>query len=388
MPNGDNPKYVVVSLFINEMTKQQKIVGSGISNPMLYDLDSIANGKNPKDAEKIIIDKLREHVKKYGTLEELVISGHGDKEKMFDGNVYNNINTETLLENIGYLEQELGKKITNRIVFDGCSTFSGLNNPQIKFYRDFAEKHNMEIVGSTSTTFAGEKEIGRFVQFTSKGEVIRDKLDTRYSRLALDCDDRSWIDCHLGHTQEEAEKAMRQDIINKATELVRPEITHTTVGFYPIQSHKNPFLLEKIKELDHLTDKVDVLLSKDEKSAVIISSDGMVRTRGDVKLHKLDESEKYRAIEVLERYIGTMSEISAPYKDKIERIKRNLNEEINVNPKGIHFSVVVLDNNKGALLATEDGGYEVINVKPKISPDEPGIVVPPNHKPAPKGRGK
>lgn len=370
MPNGDNPKYVVISLFINEMNDKQIICSSNISNPTVYDLNKITKGRNEKDATANVLSIIKEHVKKYGTLDELVIEGHGSKEKMSSGKTeLNNIDIENILYHLLDLEKELGKKITNRTVFSGCSTFFELKNDEIRVYREFAKEHKIQIVGSTSTTRSGEGySIGRFVQFTTEGRVIRDKLDTRYNLYALENNDTSWIDNHLGKTQEEIEKESRKELIEEASKLIQFK------GIVPAGVEKQ--IRNKIDDKDALAEKTDVLLTKDGKGAIIICSDGTIHTRGKVKLHTLTESEKFDAI----LKIGDLSD---ELKGKsIERIKKGyensekamnpqpldknidlvLQRKFSDNPDEINFRVVVLDGDKRVLLVTENGGYEYIDI--------------------------
>jgi hypothetical protein len=389
VPPGDNPKYVVFSLF----DSFDRAIGVEAQSKTRPDATIYYPEKgSASNTESYIIDKLREHIRKYGTIDELMISGHSGGIEMSSRLGDNGIDIKSLLERIGFLEEELGHKITNRIVFDGCSTFSELNNSQIKFYRDFADKHDMEIVGLTSFEFSGFA--GRHIQFTPKGEVIRDKLDTKNNPIALVGDDRSWVDYHLGHTQEEAEKAIRQDIIKEATSLINFKNMPSS-NDYEFNNDKlgvENNLSRELHKKDDLTGKTEVLLSKDEKSAVIISSDGMVRTRGNIKPHKLTDAERFASIEHVERFFDGPLPADVDLEDNTKEAIKDEERNPEYNPEGKHFSLIMLDNKKGILLATEDGGYEIIPVQiiaePPHVPVHHNQAVPQNHKLAPKGRGK
>jgi hypothetical protein len=233
--NSLNPKYVIFSLvngsdrFFNKTSAIESV-----SNPRIYDIESMTD--DFKTTQDLIVNTLREHVKKYGTLNELIITGHGKTQKIFSGDKKFQIRTDVIINAIENLEKEIGQKVTDRIVFDGCLTFSNLNEKQISFYREFADKHNIEIVGATSleTAVSDPFELikiraGRFLQFSPSGSIIRDKLDTRYNPLALGEDDRSWIDQYLEKPQENSQK------LNTQKSEVTGQITKSIVSeFYKI----------------------------------------------------------------------------------------------------------------------------------------------------------
>ncbi len=174
-------------------------------------------------ADKWVIDTLRKHVRKYGAIQELIINGHGSSNWI--GSHHREIrlpNIEGFVAHIGDLEKELGVKIANRVVFHGCSTFSELTDGQIKYFRDFAKEHKMELVGATSMEFQGRwaviPRLGRIVQFSPTGEIIRDKLDSKWNPLANLGVDTSWTDAYLGHTLEEGAALRKSQDIQRENE--------------------------------------------------------------------------------------------------------------------------------------------------------------------------
>jgi len=203
-------KYVMISLFTGDDKKTFPIkADASVPNPTIYDIDELQQDKN-KSTTEFIKNKLREHCKKYGTVNEIIITSHGSPGHMSSKEDYYKINPPGILFAIRDIEEELGIKVTNRIVYAGCSTFSNLQDNTIDFYRDFAQKHHMEIVGLTSketviAALGSTFRAGRYVQFTPNGNVTWDKLDTPNNPFALLGNDKSWTDYFVGHTQEEGE---------------------------------------------------------------------------------------------------------------------------------------------------------------------------------------
>jgi hypothetical protein len=370
MPENENPKYVVISLLIdNEATKEQIIAPSDSDNPFLYDLNTMTNGDNPKEAYKLIFDKLKEHVKKYGTLDELVIKGHGHTESLSSGgdNEKNTISTKQFLYSLAAVEKEMGVKLCNRIVFSACETFSELKPEQVDFYRNFAQENNLEIVGTTSLeTIIGNTNHTRFVQFAPNGKVIRDKLDCRYSLFALMGDDRTWIDYHLNKTKDEVEQTLKQELIDEAAELIKYK------GIEP--ASVTDMRLKEITAKDYHAEGTDVIFSEKENAYLIVSADGVVRARGlSTKLHPMSEAEKTAEIkgfeEGLKEFTGTLSR-----DDKIH-IEAML-KYFSGSPTAKTFAAVARDDNKSILLATKDGAYEVITIS---TPSETPLANKTNH---------
>lgn len=362
MPGGYNPKYVVVSLFINERSRKEKISISDVSNPVLFDIDEITKGRNLRLADGLVLSELKAHVEKYGTLEELVINGHGSTGKMNAKGGYNKIDIEYLLADIEKIEKEIGKKITNRIVFSGCNTFSKLDGNDIKFYRDYADRNNVQIVGTTSISASTllRSDIGRYVQFTPKGEVKRDQLDTQYSlSIALEGDDRSWIDYHLGKSHEEAERAIAKDLIEGVSVL-----TKVQPGGDPMLSYIQRQMKDAIERLDGLAINTDVLLSDDLKKAVIIQSNGKVMGKGGVKLHEMKGPERGSSIEELQIRLHDEGVKYVNEAKKMAEVEEDTNTNIRLGREGGKVKMVLRDDKRSVLVANADGGYEVMEIGP------------------------
>lgn len=232
-----NPKIVSIYLFnsIDAEVRDEK-THSG-ENSTIFKINDILpddkrNSKDIIDVTMSIFNHVSKHVRKYGTINELWIEGHGstltmgnNQNKDFDIMKFINLTDKfsSLFENF--------PKISNRIIFDGCDTFKKLTPPEIEKLRNFADKYDIEIVGTTSPTASVNhsrfkylgifEEIvtdclkpffgGRYIKFTPEGEVLRDKLDNNTSVGSL-FEDRSWIDYHLNHTQKEGEKAQKEQI--------------------------------------------------------------------------------------------------------------------------------------------------------------------------------
>lgn len=140
--------------------------------PTIYHLNSAKEGVHDPG---VIIRTIREHVKKYGTLSELMIDGHGNTNQIGHSAP---LSTVKFLADMTDLHRELGIKLADRIVFGGCRVFADLNNEDVLFYKDVARKLDAEIVGATS--IVGGASAGRFVQFTPDLTVKRDRLDSPF----------------------------------------------------------------------------------------------------------------------------------------------------------------------------------------------------------------
>ena len=180
--------------------------------------EKILKASTGPEVQKIILADLEGRLKKFGTLNELVIAGHGSDG--WEGFANTNHLRPFFLE-LARIQKRTGIKIADRIVLEGCETFGFDSvNPQedqdankdIEFYRNIAKTLNSQIVGSTTDVainkFHGLMQ-GRFVQFTPSGDVIRDKLDTPdlYFKLKMTLygikDRLSWEECHLDKSQKD-----------------------------------------------------------------------------------------------------------------------------------------------------------------------------------------
>jgi hypothetical protein len=185
-PHGNDPKKL---LFVSS-DKNDPLVKNGFSQkgdyepgletagvaamggrPFVYHLNSAREGVHDP---KVIIRTIREHVKKYGTLKELMIDGHGDTNVI---GVSAPLVTVLLFSDIKDLERELGIKVVDRIVFGGCRVFAGLDEGMVNIYKDAARELNTEIVGSTTLAHGSPRGVvGHFVQFTPQGTVKEDPI--------------------------------------------------------------------------------------------------------------------------------------------------------------------------------------------------------------------
>ncbi len=209
---GENPKYCRISLFENDADEQISLhVSKTVPNATSYRIKELIPANEFYSDEyltKDIVKVVKEHVLKYGTIQEIRLVGHGSNGQIGEeGSIF----TRQAIHDIGQLEKELNVKVANRIVFDACNTFSGLTEDEIKYYSDFAKQHQVQIVGTTSIAeevdmFGGTLHIlcGRYAQFSPSGKILRDELDTRYDPHVLFLpNDRSWTDFFIGHTYEE-----------------------------------------------------------------------------------------------------------------------------------------------------------------------------------------
>ena len=234
-----DPKIVSYWLFNKEDTSvRQSSIGG---NPTIFKVDEIFSFKENPIAHFAIYNHIRRLVEKHGTIKELWIEGHGGKLIMSNNH---GIGFD-VMDFLDTIDSVYGKfkglpKMADRIVFDGCNTFEKLTDNEIKQIRKIADKYDIEIVGTTSpvadnrgkkgkdkfsSLFEDVHEFfginlrvldGRYVQFTPKGEVIRDKLDNRWNGINTIFEDRSWIEHHLNHTQTDGEKARKEQIKQEA----------------------------------------------------------------------------------------------------------------------------------------------------------------------------
>jgi hypothetical protein len=171
------------------------------------------------DFLKELLDATRRQVQDNGTLKVLVVKAHGDSLTMHAaGQNSSDPTTETSLQDflkgIGNLQNELGQKVTDKIVLISCNVMTDLNSGDVKLLRATAKTLGTDIVGATSTHFGGDAQSGRMVRFGSDGSVSRDpltKTGLRYYEAAFgmwisskDSEHNSdtWASCHIGQTQE------------------------------------------------------------------------------------------------------------------------------------------------------------------------------------------
>lgn len=200
-----NKDYLVFSLLKSDDVMDNYYIKNvfTVVNPFCFKVCEIKDSNN--STQEAIIRTIENHVKRNGTVKEIIISGHGGYCQVNGGDAESVVDVSKLLNDLVSLEKKIGKKITNRIVFDGCRVFAELTDEKINTYSKFAKEHKIEIVGSTSDiTDSLFTHAGRFVEFTTNGKIIRDaKRDCPYNLYSLSGNDISWTDYYIGHTPEE-----------------------------------------------------------------------------------------------------------------------------------------------------------------------------------------
>lgn len=205
-------KHVLISLFGKDKYEQGNIDDSkSVSNPAIYIIKDIL-APNELDQRELYTERALKlvlgHFQKYGTIQEIRFTGHGVSGKMGDTDNQPFV-INWFLDKLAH-QEHLHGKIANRIVFDGCNTFSGINDYAIAYYSSYAQTNHTQLVGATSTIvgifnyYGTHFHVGRYVQFSPDGKIIRDVLDSRFNPFTLMAEnDRSWTDFYIGHTAEE-----------------------------------------------------------------------------------------------------------------------------------------------------------------------------------------
>lgn len=237
-----DPTHVMFSLILeDEASYGGNDAIKTVENPTIYDGDKY-NADDAYDAfDKCII----KHIKEHGTIDELMICGHGNYGIITSGiNGSYMLSAHALLNRLEEIEQETGIKVTNRIVFDACRTFSRLKPDQIKELREYAKKNELQIVGTTSVEIAASVFDGalkyhsaRYVLFDIDGQIKRDVMDDKYDPLAALSNSSNWTDCFIGKTQEEGEHLYNQKNLNleleQKAEMKRMELEGLNTTFGP-----------------------------------------------------------------------------------------------------------------------------------------------------------
>ncbi|MBN8669508.1 MAG: hypothetical protein J0L80_02405 [Chitinophagales bacterium] len=213
-----DPKYCRISLFAKGDDEQVSLhVTKTIPAVTIYRIKNyFFAGETPSQTEyqKRILQIIKNHVQKYGTIEEIRIVGHGSQEWVHserDSSGGERLSTGLFLIDLEQLGKDIGVKITNRIVFDACQTFVSLNDTEIRYYSEYAKKYKVQIVGTTSNTetlpvLGLYIRAGRYVQFSPNGKIIWDKLDAPYKAFFLNTEsDKSWTGRYINHTPKEGE---------------------------------------------------------------------------------------------------------------------------------------------------------------------------------------
>jgi len=107
---------------------------------------------SPEAAEKAIINLVKEHIKKYGSLNYILIDSHGSPNKIYIGNTLNHIDFMKTIEKVVETANDLGVH-PKAFVTTGCDELA-LNSEYAKSYQYLATSLKIHIIGSTSTFMA------------------------------------------------------------------------------------------------------------------------------------------------------------------------------------------------------------------------------------------
>lgn len=202
-----DPKKVVIDIFDHDRLQHkiganaQNSVDNYMPDAKVYSTDEQNQGEYAT-TRRDIMDTIRQHVAEYGTIDELMISGHGGP---YDLSLENAVRADIgdLLMDMKILEKELGVKICDRLVFSSCHAFSEMTPGHILYTRDMAIDMGMEIVGTTSTLSSsfGDMAAGYMV-FTPEGELKLDKYNEEWISF-MPIDQAEWRDHYIGKDFDE-----------------------------------------------------------------------------------------------------------------------------------------------------------------------------------------
>jgi len=234
-----NPKYVIISFFTGSDKDQGRVLSrESVSNPTIYEAEALCPKGKPY--QEWLAETLKEHIKKYGAVTELIICGHGATNEIGNGNDRNVINIPNFLTDYSWFKRDFKIETIGRVVFDGCNTFSKLNEGEIQYYSEFAKAHNIQIVGTTSVHSSGvdassgkPEHTGRHVQFTPNGLIVRDKLDKPRLFRDLFDSDTSWTEFYVGHTAEEGKQILLQQKNEREAETKRQILENKLADYGP-----------------------------------------------------------------------------------------------------------------------------------------------------------
>ncbi|MES2984502.1 MAG: hypothetical protein V4735_04860 [Pseudomonadota bacterium] len=207
----------------------------------------------------ILVDSVRQHIKRNGSLDELRFVGHGATNLI--GSDRTAIGADTLLKALVTLQQELGQPIAKKIIFDACSVFKELTPEQVKTFRTLSTALNAEIVGTRDYVLSSLEnqrisfKNGKVGHFTPDDEpsVALSIIQTAANihergRLAAN---NVWIECHTGRPQETGE--LCQKIVEPVVEAtghipLLPRVIMTSLGEKALKYMKSIISTEKMDE--------------------------------------------------------------------------------------------------------------------------------------------
>lgn len=105
------------------------------------------------DFQASAVAQVAEYVRQHGPLEKLTIMGHGASLVVVSAQSRDPsaaLDIPGFLLALDKLQQETGVKIADKIVFDACSTMTGLGPREVGFMRSMAQKLDAEIEGLTT----------------------------------------------------------------------------------------------------------------------------------------------------------------------------------------------------------------------------------------------
>jgi predicted Zn-dependent protease with MMP-like domain len=345
MPKPDR-KHVIFSLYPDGLERKIGTFGaSTVFKPTVYHMPPEAFHDYARvPVGYYMAGALEDHIRKYGAIDELVIGAHGNTESMRARDENGSsperqaLYLRDALDVVAELEKTFGRPMIKRIVFSGCGTFSHLDDKAIAHYRQFAKEHHIEVVGSTSSTWA--TKAGRYVQFTPTGEVVRDVLDSPvYMALnQLGDEDHSWADAFLNRTQEAGKKAWRADMVAR----VRAFVGMKARSPFDAQIGPDAVVREELLHMAAREPSVQVSIAEDRSCAVILQSDGVVQSAGNISLRPMTAEEKrHLRVEKAHDQFMVLSDTKNP-----------------ADP----ISCILMDDKKHVLAATQDGRYAVLDI--------------------------
>ncbi len=177
------------------------------------------------NVQQKLLDAIRKQVRQHGTLTEIVISMHGGPNALSaledpseDPTV--EMKTDVFLDALKKIQEELGSKVANRIVFIGCNVLTEETPELVDYYRRTAQTLGSQIVGYTTLGWGGDDpKAGSAARFNPDGSVDRDPLLHRpvialFNKIRRygeyggfdgnfpENKDDSWFDCHENRTQQ------------------------------------------------------------------------------------------------------------------------------------------------------------------------------------------
>jgi hypothetical protein len=181
-----NNKKVFFQLMSEHESREKNVNGGDAAKAALcpdaahYRLDDCGT---PDDSFACMKAALTEHIKQHGTLDELVIAGHGAKERFTSDYYKDKMSIFGILNMLYTIEQETGIKVANKVTISGCSIFTNLSDESVAYYRQKADELNINLSSTLRITSAGYGGFSSdFAMFTYDGQVVK---DTEHSQISF-----------------------------------------------------------------------------------------------------------------------------------------------------------------------------------------------------------